>query len=451
MTEFLFSLIVLCCLCLLYCLKSPNKRALMTALTCHAAFSCLVWMSLSGWASITCSPYTATSIQVVIMLLWLLTQSTHNALNPNTDPASKLIILWCTFEIIVSTTQTAPPTPSRIEALSHPLALLHLTTSMTAKAALLLAITQSLCRLKPPHALVRAALAFQAMAIISGMIWALDAWNALWQWDPIETLSLMTFICLLGAVWQKRSCWYQALLISVMATDLVAAGLFAPAASRHSYASPSLLSASFHIAWAASLLLIHNALDSRKSSFVPLTCSIVIVLLTALTMAGFKFSAMTLSTSLGLCMVIFATYDYVSSPQIAHLKKIITPLYLIIFSVLIITIPYTKTHSVHYTLTPLEQHTSCGQAYLLNIKDNNSEVVVGNTKYQFDQNSIHNFNHCIAGRHIYRLRSHGYDFDKGLQVTLTDVTLNYAWLLLLIALALAAYDRLNAPPRGHEA
>lgn len=40
------------------------------------------------------------------------------------------------------------------------------------------------------------ALIFDTMGVVAGAIWAQDAWGRYWSWDPLETWSLITWLCI---------------------------------------------------------------------------------------------------------------------------------------------------------------------------------------------------------------------------------------------------------------
>ena len=44
--------------------------------------------------------------------------------------------------------------------------------------------------------LLAAAFVFHSFMLIAGAVWAHDAWGRYWSWDPLETWSLLTWLCL---------------------------------------------------------------------------------------------------------------------------------------------------------------------------------------------------------------------------------------------------------------
>ena len=44
------------------------------------------------------------------------------------------------------------------------------------------------------------ALIFETLMLVTGAIWAQDAWGRYWDWDPLETWSFMTWLCLIFAL-----------------------------------------------------------------------------------------------------------------------------------------------------------------------------------------------------------------------------------------------------------
>jgi ABC-type transport system involved in cytochrome c biogenesis permease subunit len=41
---------------------------------------------------------------------------------------------------------------------------------------------------------------FESLMLISGSIWAQDAWGRYWSWDPLETWALLTWLTLAFAI-----------------------------------------------------------------------------------------------------------------------------------------------------------------------------------------------------------------------------------------------------------
>jgi len=83
--------------------------------------------------------------------------------------------------------------------------------------------------------LLEAAFVFASLMIIAGAIWANDAWGRYWDWDPIETWSLIVWV-VYGLVLHLRHGWklpdqvfallvVAALLVSIVAFFLVPFGV----------------------------------------------------------------------------------------------------------------------------------------------------------------------------------------------------------------------------------
>jgi len=53
---------------------------------------------------------------------------------------------------------------------------------------------------------VALAFVFESLMLVTGAIWAQDAWGRYWAWDPLETWSFLTWIALAGAL-HARLAW----------------------------------------------------------------------------------------------------------------------------------------------------------------------------------------------------------------------------------------------------
>ena len=70
---------------------------------------------------------------------------------------------------------------------------------------------------------------FLTVMIVAGSIWANEAWNRYWAWDPIETWSLISWLVYAGYLharltlgWRgERSAWYAALALPVILFTLI--------------------------------------------------------------------------------------------------------------------------------------------------------------------------------------------------------------------------------------
>ena len=89
---------------------------------------------------------------------------------------------------------------------------------------------------KPHNPLCRLALIFQSAAIISGMIWAMDApdWGMLWQWDDIETGSLCMLLTLM-MIRRSPSVFWRSLCLFFALWQIFSLYLMPVGHSRHSY------------------------------------------------------------------------------------------------------------------------------------------------------------------------------------------------------------------------
>ncbi|WP_088286197.1 cytochrome c biogenesis protein CcsA [Ideonella sp. A 288] len=52
--------------------------------------------------------------------------------------------------------------------------------------------------------LMQVALLFETMMLITGALWAQDAWGRWWAWDPLETWAFLTWLTLVGAFHARR-------------------------------------------------------------------------------------------------------------------------------------------------------------------------------------------------------------------------------------------------------
>jgi ABC-type transport system involved in cytochrome c biogenesis permease subunit len=53
--------------------------------------------------------------------------------------------------------------------------------------------------------LMRIALVFESLMLITGAVWAQDAWGRWWAWDPLETWAFLTWLLLSGALHARQS------------------------------------------------------------------------------------------------------------------------------------------------------------------------------------------------------------------------------------------------------
>jgi ABC-type transport system involved in cytochrome c biogenesis permease subunit len=51
-----------------------------------------------------------------------------------------------------------------------------------------------------------AALVFETLMLVTGALWAQDAWGRYWAWDPLETWAFTTWLAMVGAV-HARASW----------------------------------------------------------------------------------------------------------------------------------------------------------------------------------------------------------------------------------------------------
>ncbi|WP_207060661.1 cytochrome c biogenesis protein [Motiliproteus sp. SC1-56] len=68
------------------------------------------------------------------------------------------------------------------------------------------------------------ALVFDTLGVVSGAIWAQDAWHRYWAWDPLEVWSLVTWLCI-GLTLHIRAQYKTSPLVNawlILATWLVA-------------------------------------------------------------------------------------------------------------------------------------------------------------------------------------------------------------------------------------
>lgn len=78
-------------------------------------------------------------------------------------------------------------------------------------ALLLRGRTRLADRLPPPALLdamawrlMRIALLFETLMLITGALWAQDAWGRWWAWDPLETWAFLTWLTLVAALHARR-------------------------------------------------------------------------------------------------------------------------------------------------------------------------------------------------------------------------------------------------------
>ena len=105
---------------------------------------------------------------------------------------------------------------------------------------------------KPHSALSRLALICQSAAVVSGMIWAMDApdWGMLWQWDDIETGSLCMLLTLM-MLYRSPSAFWRCLCLFFALWQIFSLYLMPMGHSRHSYLeSPVNL-----VLWCSAVLL----------------------------------------------------------------------------------------------------------------------------------------------------------------------------------------------------
>jgi ABC-type transport system involved in cytochrome c biogenesis permease subunit len=58
---------------------------------------------------------------------------------------------------------------------------------------------------------------FLTLGIVTGSIWASQAWGAYWQWDPKETWSLITWLLYLVQIHQRFTVGWRGKRAAVMA------------------------------------------------------------------------------------------------------------------------------------------------------------------------------------------------------------------------------------------
>ncbi len=492
-----YALILLTVLSLFSLLKHRCHMGLRTAWGGFAAFALLVWFCSP--TSLTASAFTASAIEVLTLIFCLgLIPSRPSAQNA----VVKLLIVWCVYEVIASTALTAPELAERIAVLSHPLAGLHVFMAMAAKSlALAGCLVQSISGRS--NRLVWAAMWAQGGAIVLGMLWAQDAWMSLWQWDPIETLSLLVWIALLFAWQSQKVLWSTLALVLLICSELMAGGSLGPG-SQHSYAEPEHLTAALHLAWLVSAIWLTGTRAFRETTFIDTTCALVLCLTGIMTAFGFVFSHSSLACVCAAAIIIYSvnlmrTSSDGSSKAVAwdggtcpperllpsaihryplclRRPNIITSsnLYLdqydnlqinlctkdrnitkrqgyiqICFAFLIVSLLCIQPSAERYSITPLVRATPCGEAMLKHIDIDTSEIVISQKKYLFSYSPTQDRNYCYASYKLYKL-SGQYSESNGLSIVFTDISLHAYWFIALIILLIASQCRLNPPPKSEK-
>jgi hypothetical protein len=189
-----------------------------------------------------------------MLLAWM-----HH-LHPRAIPARLLFVLYLLL--------IQPPalTPESMFAL-HWLAPAHILFSWSAGCCLwaMLSLPQD-----DQHAgLCQTALVCQLAAIVTGMIWAMDApdWGMLWQWDTIETGSLCTFIAIY-AISRSRSAFWRYLGLFLALYQIWSLYLMPETQTRHGYLDAQINAWVWYLS-AACFLVLFVCQNRRKAPKSP--------------------------------------------------------------------------------------------------------------------------------------------------------------------------------------
>lgn len=447
------------CLCI-GAFKLPLRRFFVASALSFGIFASLVFVSFGSLQAVISSPFTARFIEIIVLILLCIfdSQPAHGAFltsgETNKLTSNKYIALFTLFAIFQATSLTDIPAQDSIAALNHPLAMSHIVCAMSAKAAGLWAACKMLCQLEAPendeaaftwqsviqrgmislscHQALSFALILQTLTVFLGMAWALEAsnWNALWQWDPIETLSLITLGSMMAATAKPRLVWGLTLLFAIIATEILSTGVMT-SGSRHSYAMPSYIQLGFNISIIV-MSLLQTFLLRKREDFptLPGTASFILILVTCVVCAGRHLQS-TVLASFFIILFTTATFLLYKNKRYAVISAFC--------ALTIATLPLTSSKTaIEFDATPLAHETPLGSAMLTSVRTTDHArsftLKLGEHDYQFETESelVPKQNQTVVEfPQIWRLSATRYTPTQGLRLHANEITRSYLWLAIV--------------------
>ena len=266
MTCVLFTILIFGFLSLFWYQKHPSRRAIYCAMICFGAFIFLAILTFDDTRPLLHSAFGPIAAGLFLWLTWLTPHATaHPQKHPASHLATRMMILWCLAETLKLIDLSVPS--ESLSTLTHPFAPIHIWTSILGRFTLILALCEAAFDQTFPRTPLLAGTFLQAIAIFTGIIWAHDAWHSAWNWDPIETLALITLIASSAATLSRRRLWFCVTAIAIIATLFVTDGALATT-SQHSYGINHPLLLAFYLAFL--ITVIACLLHSRDGGSLPL-------------------------------------------------------------------------------------------------------------------------------------------------------------------------------------
>ncbi len=435
----------------------PKRRFFSASIACFGLFSVLVWLSFESLDAIWASPFTAKSIEILVLQLLCILEThpgsgAYLSQKSRHDTTSlKLVSLIATYSLFQTTLLTEVPTEQATLMLSHTFAPAHILSAMAAKATALWAAAKLVYELGPNdnephqtwsnaiqrgllglscHSAISLALIYGTCAILLGMAWALDAssWHSLWQWDPIETLSLITLCAIMAATARPRVVWGITILLSIASIDILTSGALATD-SRHAYASPSLVSSAFDVAIALVALIHARVTRPREAlSTVSGTASLTLLLLICVLGAGQRLSSDVMTPFFCIIFVISAIMFY---------KKRRYAIICVFCAIAIGTLPLVEAEHSTFQATEAISMQPPGSVQVSRIEPGENathatlNVADTSLNVSFKAYQPVERDTLIALPHVWRFSANDYTHQTGLSVHMTDVALSWLWLILV--------------------
>ena len=515
MSHLLYAIVLFGFAALFYGLRTASRRAIHAGLACHTLFLGIVLSTFDTPSPLFLTAFGPVALSLCLWLIWISTHLHRNTslARPMPDLALRMIGLWYIAETLTLIDLSVPPDASALAALYHPLAPLHIWTSILARATLILALCHAAFQHSIPKPALTLSLLLQAISLFSGILWAQDTWLVGWHWDPIETLSLITLIATAAACRTRAPAWLFTAALSLVGTLCITNGAFS-SASRHSYGIDQPLFLAFHAAFIVTLLwqFIHaprlawmgevspHAATSPRSNreeerlrkqtrerdevrrsplcgaaprnapeirtmtdapssrhrFDPLllylsyTSIFILIIIIFCTLLGALSNASKLSYLFSFIFLFFAFINYKNT------KKII---FCIILSILISLYSFITTPATQHTLTPIAIQTPAGSATLLDI-DRTKPISRAIIRIDMEPKELSFFEErplahtrafYLHNNRLWRISADAYTPSVGLTVRITDVTFFGIWLfLVMICSGILLHDS-TAPLRPRKA